>query len=217
MKTTQYLSIERRITAAEAGSIRERWLYGLRLLRDPEAIAKGGGLRHGVADTLIAAAAKRGVNLSAREIQWRLQCARTYPTEGQIRNAVTDFGAWRDLISANFPAYPADFDEPPADHRTPDEKSHDAATALLDLVGDQGALFPISQLEPTEATLKDLVAYIDQQDEITQRFLAKNERRREYVAVLSEAVGNDLSRSWRDAHLAAFGTEDVEAEQPADQ
>lgn len=37
-------------------------------------------------------------------------------------------------------------------------------------------------------------------------------RRKEYLDRLAAAVGGDLSRSWRDAHLAAFGTDDVEAE-----
>lgn len=216
MKTTQYVSIDRHIAAAEAGSIRERWLYGLRLLADPEAIAAGGGLKHGVAEQLITAAKARRIRLSAREIQWRLQCARAYPTEGQMRTACTHFEAWSDLRSAGFPAYPADPDEPPADPRTPSERRRDQSRQLLDEIGMQEALFPLDQFEPAETLLKDLVEYQDRQQRITDGFIATAARRKEYLDRLAEAVDNDLSRSWRDAHLAAFGTDDVEAEPPAD-
>ena len=44
-----------------------------------------------------AAAAKRaGLKLSAQEIRRRLQCARTYPTEAQIRQALADFRTWEE-------------------------------------------------------------------------------------------------------------------------
>ncbi len=39
MKTTQYIRIERAISAAATSDIRERWFWGLRLLRDPDALA----------------------------------------------------------------------------------------------------------------------------------------------------------------------------------
>lgn len=81
MKVTQYVRQERAIASADSGGIRERWIWGLRLLRDPDAMSSPKSLRHGVADQLMAAAARAGRKLSDREIRWRLQCARTYPTE----------------------------------------------------------------------------------------------------------------------------------------
>ena len=66
MRTRQYTRQERAIAAADVGGIRERWLYGLRVLRDPSAVSAGGGLKHGVTEQLIAAAAKAGVKLSDR-------------------------------------------------------------------------------------------------------------------------------------------------------
>ena len=65
-------------------------------------------LKHGVTEQLIAAAKRAGFKLSQTEIRYRLQCARTYSTEGQIANAVGDFGSWHDLIQARFPPYKAD-------------------------------------------------------------------------------------------------------------
>jgi hypothetical protein len=152
MKTTQYVRQERAIAVADSGGIRERWLWGLRLLRDPEAIAPGGGLKHGVTDQLVAAATGSGMKLSAREIRRRLQCARAYPTEAQIGRAVADFGSWRDLADANFPPIEVDPSEPHADHRTDAERDHDRARALAEMVGRQGALFPLRDFELVTTT-----------------------------------------------------------------
>ena len=70
LKTTQYTNRERVIIRADGGGIWERWMYGLRLLNDPAAFAKGSTqLKPGTAEKLIAAAAKAGIKLSDREIQ----------------------------------------------------------------------------------------------------------------------------------------------------
>jgi hypothetical protein len=55
MKLAQYTNQERAIAAADSGSIRQRWMYGLRLLADQDKLAPAGGLRHGVTDALMAA------------------------------------------------------------------------------------------------------------------------------------------------------------------
>lgn len=202
MKTTQYVQQERAIAAADRGGIRERWMWGLRLLRDSEKIAPAGGLKHGVAEQLIAAATKRGLKLSDREIRWRLQCARAYPTETQIGNAITGFGTWFSLIQAGFPALEAPTDEPPADHRTPEEIRHDRARQLADLSDPQGSLFPLSQFEPVTATLKELQAYADEQADLTSRFVAHDAKRQGYLNDLIAAADGDLSATWHDAHEA---------------
>jgi hypothetical protein len=200
VKTTQYLRQERAIASADTSGIRERWAWGLRILRDPEAMAESGkSLRHGVADQLIAAALQRGLKLSASEIRYRIQCARTYPTEAQIATACGDFETWSDLRNANFPPYEAPEDEPPADHRTHAEKQRDASRRLLDLVGEQGALFPLDQFEPTEVTLKDLQDYADEQRELTSHFVLRDQRRREYLEQLIDAAEGDLSLTWEAA------------------
>ncbi len=202
MKLAQYTGQERVIAAADSGGIRQRWLYGLRLLADQEKLAKGGGLKNGVSDALIAAAAKRGIKLSDREIRWRLQCARAYPTEAQFGNAVTELKTWHDLTQAGFPQVPAPPGELPADWRTKAERDHDRARMLADLTGEQGTLFPLSQFEPEEATLKDLLDYTDEQDDLTARFVAHGERRRTYLNQLIDAVDGDLAKTWAEAEEA---------------
>jgi len=200
VKTTQYVRQEKAIAAADSGGIHERWMWGLRLLRDPEAIAKGGGLKHGVTDQLIAAVTGSGRRISDREIRRRLQCARTYPTEAQIGQALADFATWFELSEAGFPPISAPVDEPLADHRTEAEREHDRARALLDLVGAQGSLFPLDQFEPVSTSLKDLLAYTEQMEELTNRFRTRDRNRRAYVESLIAAADNDLSLSWLEAH-----------------
>lgn len=201
MKTTQYVRQEKAIAVADSGGIRQRWLWGLRLLRDSDAMSESGkSLKHGVTDQLIAAAKSAGLKLSDREIRRRLQCARTYQTESQIGRAVADFETWRDLSDANFPEYDAAEDEPLADHRTDAERDHDRARALIDLIGEQGALFPLRDFEPIETTLKDLQLYMEQQEGLTQRFVAHGQKRRAYFEQLVEAADYDLSVTWAEAH-----------------
>lgn len=202
MKTTQYVKQERAISAADSGGIRERWLWGLRLLRDTEAMSSEKSLRHGVADQLIAAAGKdaRGRSrLNIQEIQRRIRCARAYQTESEIRLAQTDFGTWYGLVNAGFPAYEAPDGEPLADHRTEAERDRDAARALLDLIGEQGALFPASDFEPATTPLKDLKAYADEMEELTGRFVDRDRKRRAYLDSLIKAADDDLSVTWQEA------------------
>jgi hypothetical protein len=208
MKTAQYVSAEKGIAAADSGGIWERWRYGLRLLADPQAIStgNGGGLRHGAADKLIAAAQAKGLRLSQREIQNRVQCAKTYPTESQMRNIISCFGTWFELVQARFPGVERDPGEPAADYRTTSERRHDAARQMALDVIDQDHLFPLARFEPDVVVLKDLVDYTNEQDQITESFARTGRERHRYLNRLLEAVGYDVARTWRDAHRAAYGT-----------
>jgi hypothetical protein len=205
VKTTQYVRQEKAIAAADTNGIRERWMWGLRLLRDPEAMASPKSLRHGVTEQLVASAKAGGLRLSAREVQRRLQCARTYQAESQIRRALADFETWDELSRANFPGYPAEGDEPLADHRTDAERQRDHVRALEDLVGEQGALFPLSDFEPLATPLKNLAEYADEMEEWTGRHVRRDRERRDYLNALIEAAAGDLSVTWQAAHEQAFG------------
>lgn len=207
MKVTQYMRAERDVLTADGSGIRARWLFGLRLLADRDLIADGGGLKHHVAARLTAEAKSRDMALSEREIRYRLQAAREYPTESQIGSAAAVFRTWRELCDAKFPPFPAPDGEAPADYRTTAERRGDAARRLADLVGEQGSLFPLDQFEPGEATLKDLHAYADDQDRITAGFVATGVRRHTYLDALVAAAGDDLSVTWAEAHRRAFGDE----------
>lgn len=201
MKTTQYVRQEKAIAVADSGGIRQRWLWGLRLLRDADAFAPGSSqLKPGQADQLIAAVKASGRKLSAREIRYRLQAARTYKTESEIRQASAEFETWSALIEADFPAFEAPEGEPPADHRTDAERDHDRARALIELIGEQGALFPLADFEPIETTLKDLQVYMEQQEGLTERFVRHGQKRRAYFEQLVEAADYDLDVTWAEAH-----------------
>lgn len=206
MKTTQYVRIEKAIAAAAKSDIRERWLWGLRLLRDADAFAPGSSqLKPGRADELIRSARAAGLQLSEREIRYRIQCARAYPTEVQIRHAGAEFESWTELRSAGFPPFDAPDGEPPADHRTDREKEEDRQRAFEAILGEQGALFPLSDFEPATTTLKELLAYADEMEEWTGRYVARDRRRREYLDELLRAVGDDLSATWLEAQRRASG------------
>jgi len=201
MKTTQYVRQERAIVASAAADIRQRWLWGLRLLNDADAFASGSSqLKPGRSDELIKAANAAGLKLSEREIQYRLRCARTYPTEAQIAHACAEFDDWSALRAAGFPPFEAPDGEPPADWRTDAERKHDHARALADILGDQGALFPLADFEPVTTTLKELVEYAEQQEELTERFVRHGAKRRAYLNDLIAAADGDLSLTWQQAH-----------------
>ena len=68
MKTTQYVQLSRDVATSDRGSIRARWIYGIRLLNAEKMSPSGVSLRHGVTENLIAAGAKVGDRLSDREI-----------------------------------------------------------------------------------------------------------------------------------------------------
>jgi hypothetical protein len=209
VKTTQYVRIERAISAASKNDIHERWIWGLRLLRDPDAFTPGSTqLKPGRAEELVRAAKAAGFPLSEREIRYRIQCARAYPTESQIRHAGAEFEDWSSLRTAGFPPFDAEPGEPPADHRTESERQRDRARALSDLAemdSDQLSLFPLDRYEPNESTLKELADYAEEMSAMTARFLKRDEQRRSYVERLVDAAGGDLSATWQDAHRRAYG------------
>jgi hypothetical protein len=200
VKTLQYLKQEKAIAFCDGGSIRGRWRWGLRLLRDPEAVASEKSLKHGVSEQLIAAAKRAGLKLSEREIRRRIQCAKAYPTEGQIGRAVADFSTWRDLSDANFPPYPADLQEPPADHRDDAERHRELARQLMSHASEQLDLFPLDTFDQATSTLSQLQVYTEEQDALTARFVARGALRRSYLERLILAADGDLSTTWAVAH-----------------
>lgn len=206
MRTTQYVRQEKAISAADTSGIRERWLWGLRLLRDPDAFAPGSSqLKPGRSEELIKAMTASGQKISAREIQYRLRCARAYRTEAEITQAIAEFGAWSALFNADFPAFQVPDGEPVADHRTDAERERDRQRAFEDILDDQGALFPLSDFEPSTATLKELIEYADEMEGWTSRRVNHDRKRREYLDALALAVDDDLSVTWLEAHRRRNG------------
>jgi hypothetical protein len=212
MKLSQYTMREVQITTTDAAGMRQRWMWGLRVLADPQMFNPGSSqLKPGTRESLTAAAAKRGIALSDSEINRRLSCARTYKTEEEFRRAVAEFSTWRDLANANFPPRTLEppvgqefTPEPPADWRTDAEKIHDRNRAYLDATNGMDAMFPLRDFEPVETTLADLELFMKDTDATHESIVAGHERtkakRRAYLDSMEEAVGHDLTVTWQQAH-----------------
>lgn len=206
MRYAQYLKAEGHITAADSGSILERWRYGRRLLCDDAAMtASRKSLKHGVLERLIAHANAKGYDLTEREVQYRIQCGRAYPTEAQIRTVSSDFATWTELRSAGFPEYERDDNEPDYDPRWSDERERDAAnreTALIaDGADEQLSLFPEERFDEL-STLAELSKYADEMAQITERYARRDAKRLSYLRRLIDAVNGDMSATWAEARAA---------------
>jgi hypothetical protein len=199
MKYAGYLRIEQRILASNADGIVERWRFGRRLIEDGTATTPAGNMRHGELAKLLAKSKSAGYRLSEREIGYRLQCAKAYPTEAQIRTQVRISGDWTSLREAGFP--PVEMpDEDVAEAAGPD--AHDDLPAGPD---EQLALFPAEQFTRL-STLGELAKYADEQREYTEHMAARDARRYAYLQLLIAAVGGDMSATWEDAQQALDAT-----------
>lgn len=200
MRVAAYRKIEQAIAASDSGGIFERWRYGRLLLVEADKTTPGGNLRHGVLAKLIEAAAKSGVKLSEREIQYRLQCGRTYETETQIRNGIADFKTWYSLTQTGFPEVSRPEGERPYDPRaTADIKADSDRRDILPHDWEQRALF--ESLTP-ESTLLDAERYAMEQAELSARFAERSEKRLRYLDELVKAVNGDKTRTIREAEEA---------------
>lgn len=199
-----YGRYERAIAAADAGSIRQRWEYGRRLLCDPAATTPDGNLRNGVIAGLIEAAHRRGQKLSEREIRYRLRAGEAYPCESQIRHARAGFKSWNALREAGFPPYEADPGEGPYDPRGAAEKARAADKQLALGDPDQLALFeffPDDRFDEL-ATLGELRKYAEECEERTERHARRDRERFEYLERLSAAVDGNEDATWEEAQAA---------------
>ncbi len=139
MKYRQFNRLEHQIHGTGSASIMLRWKWGRLVLCTEDLTDPNGRLRWGAINELIAKAAARGWKLSDREVRYRVQCARTYLTEAQIRHVCAEFEYWSDLRTAGFPpvevaesAAPQPPGEP-HDPRPPHEK-RDAAVRQLNRI-----------------------------------------------------------------------------------
>ena len=223
MRLGEYGRIERDITAAGNGTIWHRWKYGRRLLCDTEITTPNGYFRHHVIEKLVRAS---GGKLSERELQWRLQCGRAYPKRSQIRNAVSDFEAWRELIQAGFPPYEGDEDELPYNPLATDEIICQHKTGS-DRIGEdsqyegggivpredheehgeeprEGALIP-RDAYPDTTPLSELVRWAEQERELARRFNARVDRLCYYIDSLVKAANGDLNVTLGEAESRLHG------------
>jgi len=211
MRYARYLRYEKNIAASDTGGVLERWAFGRRLLEDGDATTPAGNLKHGVLAKLIGNATVAGFKIGEREIQRRLQAARTYPTEAQIRLAVDGFGTWSDLYNAGFPPVEMPADAEPFDPRDADERARDAARELA-RHGERGSENQLSLFDyfPDDrftelSTLAELAKYAAEMAELTERYRQRDEERAAYLARLISAVNGDMHATWEEAQAALDG------------
>lgn len=207
MRYARYLRLEKNISASDRGGVLERWSYGRRLIEDDTATTPAGNLKHGVLGRLINHAAARGYKIGEQEIQRRMRAARTYETEAQIREVLTDFATWDELARAGFPPVEAPAGAEPYDPRDADERARDAARALTRRTGqdsEQIALFdyfPDDRFTET-STLEELAKYAEEMACLTERYARHDRERADYLQRLIRAAGGDMSVTWEDAQQA---------------
>jgi hypothetical protein len=206
-----YLRMEMRIAADERGGIVHRWRYGRKLL---EAKAGRQQLPHGMAADLVAAAAKAGLKLTEREIQYRIKCATVYESEAEVRTACSDFGSWSALREAGFP--PVESDEP--DDLEAAGISTGAADEWTQLEIEIPGLAPVLSVDGrkiplVEATVADVAAYYDMYRQIHENYgkrLALIEAALEAMREGSDDDDANAIEAWK-----AGTADDGDAEEPA--
>lgn len=205
-----YGRLEKAIAAADTGSIRQRWEYARRLLMDRTKTTEAGNLKNGVIDGLIAAARRQGIqNVNRREIQYRLQAGKTYPSEAHITHVGARYEHWTALREAGFPAVqlPLGTDTEPFDPRTAEEKARDAGEAIdraAQKAGGQLELFDYFNDAAFDelSTIAELRKYAVDMYEWTERQARRDRERLAYVNRLSAAVDGDESKTWIEAQAA---------------
>lgn len=197
MASPSYRRLQRAIARDDRRGIEARWLYGRALLGDPRKMsAAGRSLRDGAIEALIADARAVGSTLSRREIQYRLQCARTYPTVAQLRTAACAFEDWTAFREAGFPPVD-DADQAPAEAAADHEEELRRQHQQLDLFPAVVAGVPFFQ-----ATLRQLAAHASEMERMTANYARRDTERREYLERLTAAVGGDLDATYGDASHA---------------
>jgi hypothetical protein len=218
MRLGEYGRIEREISAAGNGTIYHRWRYGRRMLCDTEVTTPNGNFRHGVIEKIVRAS---GGKLTERELRARRQCGKAYPGRSQIRQALTDFETWNQLLDASFPPYDGEEDELPHNPLDTEEliKQHGTEESRRDEDSryEEGGLYPRDECG-TEAIiprdtygdstpLHEVDRWADEELELAARHTGRAEKRRRYVDSLIKAVNGDLNVTLGEAERRLHGND----------
>lgn len=211
----RYLREEKYITTQDAGGIRKRWEYGRRLLMDGKTTTPNKTMRRGVLDTLVGNANAAGYKqVSRREIQYRLQCGRTYETEAELRKILAQFENWWSLIQAGFPAVEADEDGLPYDPRDTDEKWRDFRDEMERRQRENPSQLTLDYELPDHFShdtysprtpISSLIAACDESERMTANFVKRDEERRAYVEELRAAADGNTDMAWYEAEGRRIG------------
>ncbi len=190
-----YRKLQAAIARGDAGGIETRWAYGRALIADPRKMSETGkSLRNGAIEALLADAKAVGSVLSRREIQWRMQCARAYPTIAQLRTAACAFEDWTAFRESGFP--PVEGAPTPDPETVLDdlEKTERQAHEQLDMFPDIVRGIPLAQ-----ATMRVVKAYAADMRRMTAGYARKDDERDEHIAAIEAVVGDDPDLLYLDA------------------
>lgn len=195
MSRPNYRKLSQAIARDDTHGIEHRWQYGCTVLADPRKMAASGkSLRNGAIEALIADAEAVGSDLSRREIQRRIQCARTYESITQLRRAAAQFEDWRAFADAGFPS--VEVDETPSPESILDEIERTDPQEYEQL----GLFPPLVKTVPLErCSLRYLLAYADEMEAMTASFSRRDHERRAHLRALCTAVDGDLNVLYPDA------------------
>jgi hypothetical protein len=141
------LCIDKRIDAAEAEGITERWEFGRLMLAAREGKKR---LPNGYLAELVSRTGK-----SQRELSYRIQFAERYPTEAELRNALRDYSSWHDMVE-HLAAKPEDGGESDEEFLARIRAEHEASKGA-----DGRATFTIpATIEELKPTMERLVEEI---------------------------------------------------------
>lgn len=90
MSFEAYLMLDKRVDEAEGEGIMARWEFGRELLSE----RVGKQLPKGRLDEVAEAIGK-----TPREVQYRVKFAEDHPTEAEVRNAISHFGSWHNIVN----------------------------------------------------------------------------------------------------------------------
>lgn len=211
MSKPNYKKLQRSIAKGDGQTIEGRWVYGRTILTDPAKISDTGkSLRHGAMEALIADAKAVGSELTEREVQRRLQCARTYKTINQIRHAVSDFGTWHDLVQAGFPEVAIDEDlVEPEGLEVAAADAWEQLTLLpgfKEIVKVHGREMPI-----TEMTVPESIAYRDKYRSMHEGFGKTLDLIERTVDAIIDGWDGDPETKAVDAYQRAIGDDEATA------
>ena len=195
MRYERYKRIDNAIKASDSGGIFERWRWGRRCVCDDGMTTPKGNLRDGKLEWLI-----HRSGAPRREIQRRIQVAKAYPQESQLRQLLTQFKTWDEVINSGFPPIHATEGERPYNPLETDElvQQHEEQGRIFaeDDQYEGGALIPRDAF-PDSTLLDEIDRWADRELELAARFTDKAQRRRFYVDSLIKAAGSD----WRERNV----------------
>lgn len=203
-KHSPYLRLEKQIASDERGGIMHRWRYGRDLIKERKGFAK---LPKGRLNELIVEAVRDGLRLTDREIQRRIKLATVYGSEAELRQALTEFGSWSEIVNAGFPAVDIDESDPIGAMEEIGVASPEVVEMpLFDIPGFK-AVFKVNgkKVDLADATVRQAVEYRDMCRQMHENFGRTVADIESTVELMLQGSGGDLDVNALEAWKRATG------------